>query len=351
MVKDNPFMISFGMEPSQYIDRFAQTDEIIENFTAESMSNCVYMISGVRGAGKTVMLSYLSKIFAEKKEWIVINVSADTDIISKTVAKLYSIPSLKKLFIKAKIDISIFGLGVAIEDGNQIFDMDIALEKMLAELNKNKKRVLITIDEVVKNEYVKIFVSSFQILIRQKLPVYLLMTGLYENIYNLQNEKSLTFLYRAPKILLEPLSLNSIAKSYKRIFGTTDEVAMYMAKLTKGYPFAYQVLGYLCWRTSEDVIDRNVIDGVIPHYDDYLENYAYEKIWFELSEKEKEIAAILAKEGMVKIADIRRELSLSSGSMSVYRDRLNKKGILDISQYGYLSLKLPRFGEIIKIWL
>lgn len=44
------------------------------------------------------------------------------------------------------------------------------------------------------------------------------MTGLYENIYDLQNEKSLTFLYRAPKIILEPLNYTAIKSHYMRIF-------------------------------------------------------------------------------------------------------------------------------------
>ena len=46
-----------------------------------------------------------------------------------------------------------------------------------------------TIDEAVCNDTMKEFVSLFQIYMRQDLPVFLLMTGLYENIYELQNEK------------------------------------------------------------------------------------------------------------------------------------------------------------------
>ena len=67
-------------------------------------------------------------------------------------------------------------------------------------IKKKRKRVLVTIDEAVCNDTMKEFVSLFQIYMRQDLPVFLLMTGLYENIYELQNEKRLTFLYRAPKI-------------------------------------------------------------------------------------------------------------------------------------------------------
>lgn len=71
----------------------------------------------------------------------------------------------------------------------------------------------------------------FQILVRNDLPVFLLMTGLYDNIKNLQDEKTLTFLYRAPRINLEPLNLNLIALKYQEVFNLTEAEAKKMAML------------------------------------------------------------------------------------------------------------------------
>ena len=76
------------------------------------------------------------------------------------------------------------------------------------------KRQLFIIDEIINNQYVKLFVSNFQIYITKNYPVYLVMAGLYDNISNLQNEKSLTFLYRAPKIFLEPLSIPAVSYTH-----------------------------------------------------------------------------------------------------------------------------------------
>ena len=47
--------------------------------------------------------------------------------------------------------------------------------------------------------------------LRQDLPVFLLMTGLYNNIHALQNDKALTLLLRTPRIELEPLNPIAIA--------------------------------------------------------------------------------------------------------------------------------------------
>ena len=348
MNNNNPFSITFGIEPSQYIERFSQTDEILQTFNADEPSNYVFIITGVRGSGKTVLLSNVESRFSEDDRWIVVNASPDSDILNKISAKLYSRTELKRLFIKAKLDLSVFGLGLSVEGGNQIFDIEVALEEMLKVLDKSGKRVLISIDEAVSNMYTREFVSAFQILIRHNMPVFLLMTGLYENINSLQNEKTLTFLYRAPKIMLDSLSINSIARSYRNILEIDQSVSEHMAHLTKGFAFAYQVLGYLYWKNIKEKRKYDSVDDLIPEYEDTLENYVYEKIWTELPAKEQKIVGVLSKNNSTRISDIRNELGLSSGEMSVYRDRLNKRGLVDASRFGYLSLKLPQFGEIIR---
>lgn len=345
----NPFTLSFGMEPNQYIARFSQTNEIIEAFTAENPSSYVYMITGIRGSGKTVMLSNICSRFSEYDGWIVLNVIPDTDIINSIIAKLASKKETKKMIVSAKIDLSVFGIGVSVEK-EPIYDMETAFEEILKQISKHKKKLLIAIDEMVNNENVRVFAATFQLLIRQKFPVFLLATGLYDNIYNLQNEKSLTFLYRAPKIMLEPLSINSISRSYEQVLKITPDEADYMAKLTKGYAFAYQVLGFIFWDNNIKKGLSKKIDDLLPTYDDYLESYVYEKIWSELSQKEREIVSILSENEEMKVAVVREKLDMTSGQMSVFRDRLKKRGIINATNYGYISLKLPRFGEITRRW-
>ncbi len=89
------------------------------------------------------------------------------------------------------------------------------------------------------------FALSFQTMLRNDYPVYLLMTGLFQNVTNIQNDKSLTFLLRAKRIDLESLNLSLIKKSYQDILSVSSDQARKMAELSRGYPFAYQVLGYL----------------------------------------------------------------------------------------------------------
>ena len=201
------------------------------------------------------------------------------------------------------------------------------------------------IDEVTSNSQMHEFASAFQIMIRQNAPLYLLMTGLYENIDELQNEKSLTFLYRAPKIYLKGLNLGAVGRKYKSIFSLNDEQAREMANLTKGYPFAFQVLGYLYWENRE----TKTLEEILPEYDQYLEEYVYSKIWSEMSDKDKEIMQKLAESGDIKVKDLREQLEMSSEQFSVYRERLKRKGVIDTRKYGKISMALPRFEEFIQM--
>jgi len=169
------------------------------------------------------------------------------------------------------------------------------------------------------------------------------MAGLYDNISNLQNEKSLTFLYRAPKIFLEPLSIPAMTTSYRTVFGLSPKEAASMARLTKGYPFAFQILGYLKWEND------GTIDDILPKFDEELTVYAYEKIWSELSELDRKIVYIISQ-GVNKTGDIRESLGVSPQLLNTYRKRLMERGVVDGSRHGELTLALPRFEEYINMY-
>ena len=346
---DNPFTISFGKKPAQYISRLSQTEDIIDTFNADNPSSQAYMIVGVSGAGKTVMLSNVSKEFKENSDWIVMEMNPTRDILRSFAAKLYALPEMNKLFLDAKIDLSLLGIGVSIEKGQKIADIEQAISVMLEIIKKKKYRVLITIDEVNINQYMREFISAYQTFIRNNYPLFLIMSGLYENINSLQNDKSLTFLYRTPKIVLEALNISAITNAYKRIFSASTEEAKYMSGLTKGYPYAFQVLGYLVWKKkgkSSDYI--SLCEEVMTYYDQILQEYVYEKIWDELSPKEREIVSELSDNSYMKVKDIRERLQYDSNTFTVYRNRLIKKGIITSAGYGMLAISLPRFEVFVK---
>lgn len=251
--------------------------------------------------------------------------------------KLSSRNHLAEIFQSAEINLSFFGLGLSVKNTVPVTDIETALSRMLSSLKEHGKKVLILIDEAVNNTYMRQFSSSFQILIREDLPLFLLMTGLYENVYKLQNEKSLIFLYQAPKIDMKPLNLRAIAENYQNNFNLSEDEARQMSLMTKGYSFAFQVLGYFTFQHSGQW--RQAYD----EYREYLSVYVYEKIWSELSAKDKSVAYALAKSENGSIRRIREFLHMETNQFNPYRQRLIRKGIVDGSTYGILHFTLPLF--------
>lgn len=73
----------------------------------------------------------------------------------------------------------------------------------------------------------------------------------------------------------------------------------------------------------------------------------YDKIWSELSNKDRRICYGIAKTESGKIKEIRDKLSLKTNEFNPYRDRLKKRGIIDCEEHGYVFFSLPEFGEYV----
>ena len=72
---NNPFTLSFGKKPLQYISRISQTNQILDAFRSEVPSNQIFMITGVRGSGKTVMMTSIASELKKDNSWIVIELN------------------------------------------------------------------------------------------------------------------------------------------------------------------------------------------------------------------------------------------------------------------------------------
>lgn len=339
---DNPFTLTFGKEPTSFISREQLTAEVMEGFLPDHPDNQVLMLIGVRGSGKTVTMTSISNEFRKAKDWIVIDLNPERDMLQMLAAELSNQPGLGQLFADASINLSFLGFGLSIDGQPPITDVSVALDRMLETLTKRKKKVLITIDEATSTVRMREFAAQFQIYLRKNYNVFLLMTGLYENVNELQNEKTLTFLYRAPKIDMKPLSIAMIAQKYGEVFHLSNKEATAMAKATNGYAYAFQLLGYLCFKRKRPYLD------VMSEYDANLEQYVYEKIWSGLSEQDQKVLCAMASITDTKVEKIREKAELSSQSFSTYRSRLIKKGLIHPSKYGHLELTLPRFREFVR---
>ena len=343
MKENNPFTLTFGRQPLKYISRDAHTNNIITSFCSDPPICQTWLISGIRGCGKTVLMTSVAKGLAEKKDWVVVDLNSARNLLDDLAMRLSDICKKFPDLAEAGFDISVAGFGIGIGSSKSDRDSISRIESMLDGLVKHNRKLLITIDEVTNNANMREFASQFQIFIREEFPVFLIMTGLYDNIYAIQNDPALTFLLRSPKIFLEPLSIRQITDEYENIFGIDRSGARELALTTKGYAFAFQALGMLYYEYR----DSCSMEMILQKLDNILDDYVYKKIWQGLSSQDKAVVLAMSKNSKMKVKDIYTAVSMTPATFSKYRERLLNKGVLLSSQRGELELALPRFGRIV----
>lgn len=338
----NPFTLTFGKQPDNFILRQKNTSQIIDTFSDGGLSQ-TYLIEGVRGSGKTVLMTSIANSLQKDKDWIVVNLNAAVNLINDFAKRLNDACETIPNFFSKGFSLSFAGVGIGVNGNDSLRDEISVIKDILNVVKKKKKKVLITIDEAQHDKNMRAFASEFQILIREDYPIYLLMTGLYENIDKIQNDPLLTFLLRSPKITLDPLSTVQIINMYQKTLEVDKEKAKELALITKGYAFAFQALGAIYWEHRNNPSP----EIILPQLDGILDDFVYKKIWESCSERDKEILLSVCHD-KVSVRDVCEKCRIKGTSFPRYKERLERKGLIVSPEYGFLSLSLPRFYEVVK---
>lgn len=332
------FDLTFGKLPTNFIGREEIISNVKNDFMSDKSYSSTYFITGIRGSGKTVLMNKIIAEFKDNSDWVVVDCNPNNDILQQIAASIYNNEHVKHLFLKSSFNVSFHGIGFSIEGKEPISDIRNLLIKMLEHLKKNKKRLLICIDEASNSKEMKSFAHDFQSFIGKGYELYLILTGLYENINNLQNAPTLTFLYRAPKIYLSSLEPIDIYNSYKDNFKkASDTEIKKLTFLTKGYSYAFQLIGYLYTKYGE------INDELLYEFDKSLRIYCYDKIYENIPLAERNILKTIPLEGSCSSRFMVDHSSYKINEISVYKSRLINRGILK-DQKGIYEILLPRFS-------
>lgn len=231
-------------------------------------------------------------------------------------------------------------MGLSQAEQRGFFDIGVELDAMLERARIQGRKILIGIDEITRAPECVAFASEFGKWLRAGYAVYLVCTGLYENIEQLYNVKNLTFFRRATTVMTSPLPVVQMAEMYQNQLKMPEEEALSYAKSTKGYAYAFQELGKLLFQKHtadiEDVIEQLKAD---------LYSYAYEKIWEELSEGDRSLVRLLLEKEEYEHQEVVAVMEQPK-TYAVHRDRLMKRGVL-ARQHDHISLSLPFFNEYV----
>ena len=192
------------------------------------------------------------------------------------------------------------GIGYSAEKEDIFFDISVEIEEMIQQAEEKGKKILVGIDEVSKTTEMIKFASEYGRWLRANYPVYLVCTGLYENIQEVSNVKNLTFFRRATTIKKETLNPIRMTEMYKNKLSIESEEARNMAKITKGYAYAFQKLGSLYFKKNP----LEILEDILPELKAELFAYSYEKIWEEMTEADRNLVRVLTEKTEYKREEV-----------------------------------------------
>lgn len=115
-----------------------------------------------------------------------------------------------------------------------------------------------------------------------------------------------------------------------------------MAQMTKGYSYAFQLLGYLLFDHVQDQVPNMVdVDAIAPDYKNYLYNNAYQKIFAEMSDMDRKY--LYAVCGNHKLDEVAKIMGKSNVFVAQYRRRALERHLIVPTKLGYVSFTLPYF--------
>lgn len=354
----DPFTRTPGIAGKAYIDN-GIADEIISNFNSDESSKYVYKITGLRGSGKSVEYGRVIRTMKEEKKWLVYTLSASGEAVKTLISKL----SMEE-FIDSKSTSTSFSSTTTVSgkalvvsgdesinvvrtsaDNEHFYSDEAALTKMISLAGRKGYKVLVGIDDISKTPDMVKLLSIIGSMILEGLKIYLIVTGLSENIEEFSSEKNLTFFKRADEIEIKPLNKYDMTCMYEKLLGVDSETAKKICDMTNGYAYAYQVLGslYFSKKKSEEIED------IIPDFERILFRDSYELIWKKLTKGEKELVRCICKTKDGRAESIKAMMNNPAG-YPVYRERLMNMHLVDGESRGYLKIKLPRFDKYVEMW-
>ncbi|RKM63100.1 hypothetical protein D6856_02975 [Butyrivibrio sp. XB500-5] len=354
----DPFTRTPGIAGAAYIDTKI-ADEIIDNFTSDESSKYVYKITGLRGAGKSVEYGKVIRTLKDNKKWLVYPLSAAGDVVKTLISKMSmeSFIDSKSRTTEVSSSVSASGdiyvasgkgevnIGKKIAENEHYYSDEATLVKMVSEANKKKYNVLVGVDDISKTPEMVKLLSMIGSMILEGMRIYLVVTGLAENIEEFSSEKNLTFFKRADELEIKGLNKFDITAMYQKLLKIDALEAKKIEEETKGYAYAYQVLGSLYYGKQKN----ETISDLIPEFERILFRDSYDLVWKSLSKGEKEVIRCICRTKDGKAEDI-KNLMKNKASYPVYRSRLLNKHLVNDEERGYMKIRLPHFDRFVEIW-
>ena len=379
----NPFAPGAGNPPPELAGRQLILDKaaIVLDRTVQHRHAKSFMLVGLRGVGKTVLLNRIGQMAEERHlRWQLIESPEDKPLPDLIVPALRRIllglsnvtavadtvrRGLRVLGSFAKsLRVKIEGLevGLDVEKGvadsgdldNDLADLFIAVGEAAKATNSG---VILLIDELqyVAEAELSSLIMAVHKTSQRQLPVVLIAAGLPQLVGNMGRSKSYAErLFDFPQV--GPLSrADAITAITEPIAREGEKIAKpavaEMIDRAAGYPFFIQVWGYHCWNEAKkspislaDVKRSEPI--VIKDLDESFFRVRFDR----LSPSEKRYLRAMAElgEGPHRSGEVADKLGIKVQSVAPTRSSLIRKGMIYSPQHGDTAFTVPLFDAFLK---
>jgi hypothetical protein len=230
------------------------------------------------------------------------------------------------------------------------------MEELLDELAAKKIGLLITVDEIDPDldELISL-IANFQLFKGEKRDVALIMAGLPNKVYQLFQDKSISFLRRAFHRKMDPIRIADVKISIKQtieLSGRRIETQALdaAAKATDGFPFLIQLIGYHLWRQSDrkNINTEDVTAGIAAARED-MNEMILDATLRNISEQDMAFLLAMARDkGDSRIADIADRMGTNAKNAGQYRLRMIDQGIISAAGRGFVTITIPMLKELLQ---
>lgn len=360
----SPFSPGYGRRPLVFGGHEDELDELSEVFrTLDFGENQSVLISGLRGAGKTSMLTMLQDAALEQG-WLVISDDASAGLMERVMET--TIPALLDTLEPATRtrlgSLGIWQINAQLQYVDRHRQARPLLRRDLIALSEHigPKGILITIDEVSSGKTRLRELSRFALEVSHALQaganVMIVFAGIKVDLDALLEQEHTTFLRRSRQLdfrRLTPGETRHVLEESIRIGGRRIEEAALkqLISVSQGYPYLVQLAGDYAWRNKPraDVID--LADAAIAHDKAItaVQRRVISRVYQDLSEKDREFVQAMAIDtGRSKISDIVTRMGVSAQYVQVYKRRLIDTGYVKSDGHGYIAFSLPYLGEYVR---
>jgi hypothetical protein len=365
----SPFSPGYGRRPLVFGGHEEELSELRAVFeTLDFGENQSVLISGLRGSGKTSMLTQLQDT-ARENHWLVISDDASTGLMGRVMDS--TIPSLlSELAPESRKRLT--GLGIwqlnaqweYLERNREVKPLlrrDLVALSNVLDANAGHAGVLITIDEVSSGKARLRELSRFALEVSHAIQdganVMIAFAGIKVDLEALLNqEEHTTFLRRSRELDFRRLSPNEtrhvLAESI-RIGGKTiaPEALNLLVSISQGYPYLVQLAGDFAWRSGNTSKEISLADAKAAQGRAItaVEQRVISRVYKDLSEMDQRfVEAMAVDQGRSKISDIVKRMEVSDQYVQVYKKRLIESGYVQPDGRGHVRFSLPYLGDYVR---